>query len=37
MKTGSSDLAASAETEVFAYFRPTQKEKKLFKKQKEIV
>src|ERR1700692_776035 len=27
MKTGSSDLAASAETEVFAYFRPTQKEK----------
>jgi len=23
MKTGSSDLAASAETEVFAYFRPT--------------
>jgi hypothetical protein len=27
MKTGSSDLAASAEKEAFAYFRPTKKEK----------
>ena len=35
MKTGSSDLAASAETEVFAYFRPTYEEKLVQKAERD--